>query len=78
MCFDFTEDLAELEQPVEYPAFTDYELGELLPSVLARMKSLCGKAADAAQSWGNTADKEAATKRKASLSTLNAAMSVEQ
>jgi hypothetical protein len=22
MCFDFTEDLAELEQPVEYPAFT--------------------------------------------------------
>jgi recombinational DNA repair ATPase RecF len=56
----------------------NYELGELLPSVLKRMKDLCGKAADAAQSWGNTADKEAATKRKASLSTSNAAMSVEQ
>jgi hypothetical protein len=42
----------------------NYELGELLPSVLARMKSLCGKAADAAQSWGNTADKEAATGRR--------------
>jgi recombinational DNA repair ATPase RecF len=56
----------------------NYELGELLPSVLARMKSLCGKAADAAQTWGNTADKEAATKRKAALSTSNAAMSIEQ
>lgn len=56
----------------------NYELGELLPSVLARMKSLCGKAADAAQSWGNTADKEAATKRKTLLSTSNAAMAVEQ
>ena len=56
----------------------NYELGELLPSVLKRMGDLCGKAAHAAQSWGNTADKEAATKRKASLSTSNAAMNVEQ
>jgi hypothetical protein len=56
----------------------NYELGELLPSVLARMKSLCGKAADAAQSWGKTAEKETATKRKASLSTSNAATNVEQ
>ena len=56
----------------------NYELGELLPSVLRRMRGLCGKAADAAQSWGNTAEKEAAAKRKATLSTSNAAMSVEQ
>jgi len=56
----------------------NYELGELLPSVLARMKSLCSKAADAAQSWGNTADKEAAANRKVLLSTSNAAMTVEQ
>jgi hypothetical protein len=42
------------------------------------MKSLCGKAAEAAQSWGNTVDKEAATRRKTSLSTSNAATSVEQ
>ena len=42
------------------------------------MKSLCGKAADAAQSWRNTVDREAATKRKTSLSTSNAATSVEQ
>jgi hypothetical protein len=55
----------------------NYELGELLPSVVARMKSLCGKAADAAQSWGNDADKEAAGKRKAALSTSAGASNVE-
>lgn len=62
----------------QFRADGNYELGELLPSVLKRMKDLCGKAAEAAQSWGNTADKEAATMRKAALSTSNAAMSVEQ
>ena len=62
----------------QFRADANYELGELLPSVLKRMKDLCGKAADAAQSWGNAADKEAAAKRKASLSTSNAATSVEQ
>jgi len=56
----------------------NYELGELLPSVLKRMGDLCGRAASAAQSWGNAADKEAATKRRASLAASNAAMSVEQ
>jgi hypothetical protein len=56
----------------------NYELGELLPSVLSRMKSLCGKAADAAQSWGNVAARDAATARKAALSDSNAATSVEQ
>jgi hypothetical protein len=56
----------------------NYELGELLPSVLGRMRSLCGKAADAAQSWGNTAAKDAATARKKVLSESNAASSVEQ
>ncbi|MGA7384180.1 MAG: chromosome segregation protein SMC [Methylocella sp.] len=55
----------------------NYELGELLPNVLARMKSLFGKAADAAQSWGNDADKEAATKRKARFSTSAGASNVE-
>ena len=42
------------------------------------MRDLCGKAAEAAQSWGKDADKEAAGKRKTVLSTSNAAMSVEQ
>ena len=55
----------------------NYELGELLPSVVARMKNLCGKAADAAQSWGNEADKDAAGKRRAALSTSAGASNVE-
>ena len=56
----------------------DYELGELLPSVLARMKDLCGKAADVAQSWGNSTAKEAATAWKRTLTGSNAASNVEQ
>ena len=62
----------------QFRADGNYELGELLPSVLKRMGDLCGRAANAAQSWGNAADKEAATKRGASLAASNAAMSVEQ
>ena len=56
----------------------NYELGDLLPSVLKRMKDLFGKAADSAQSWGNAAAREAAGKRKAALSTSAAASGVEQ
>lgn len=62
----------------QYRADGNYELGEMLPSVLKRMKALWGKAADVAQSWGNDADKETAGKRKAFLSACNAAMSIEQ
>jgi RecF/RecN/SMC N terminal domain len=43
----------------------NYELGELMPCVLSRLRELCGKAADAAQSWGNEASKQAALDRKA-------------
>src|ERR1700733_2886354 len=56
----------------------NYELGELMPSVLKRMKDLCGKAAEAAQSWGKSVEREVATTRKTALSTSNAAMNVEQ
>jgi hypothetical protein len=56
----------------------NYELGELLPSVLARMKHLYGRVADAAQSWGNASAKEAAAKRKEALASSNAATNVEQ
>jgi hypothetical protein len=62
----------------QFRADGNYELGELLPSVLARLKYLHGKAADAAQSWGNDAEKEAVVKRKASLSTAAGAKSVEE
>lgn len=62
----------------QFRADGNYELGELLPSVLTRMKSIYGKAADAAQSWRSDAAKEASSKRKASLSTSAGASSVEQ
>jgi hypothetical protein len=61
-----------------FKADGNYELGELLPSVLTRMRELCGKAAEAAQSWGNTTAKDAALARKIALSTSNGATNVEQ
>lgn len=63
------------------PAFRadgNYELGELLPSVLSRMKDLYGKAAESAQSWSNAAAKEIAGTRKTTLSSSSGAMNVEQ
>ena len=42
------------------------------------MHSLYDKAADAAQSWGNSADKDAAVKRRAALSAAAGATNVEQ
>jgi hypothetical protein len=62
----------------QFRADGNYELGELMPSVLKRMKDLCGKAAEAAQSWGKSLEREVATTRKTSLSTSNAALNVEQ
>jgi hypothetical protein len=62
----------------QFRADGNYELGELLPSVLKRMKDLYGKASDAAQSWSNNAVKDAVAKRKTLRSTSNAAISVEQ
>ena len=56
----------------------NYELGGLLPSVLARMNKLYGTALASAQSWGNKMEKEAVTQRKAALSTAAAASNVEQ
>jgi hypothetical protein len=62
----------------QFRADANYELGELLPSVLYRMRMLCGKVAEAAQSWGNSAAKEAAVKRKELLSESAGAYNVEQ
>lgn len=56
----------------------NYELGDMLPSVLSRMGVLLGKAADTAQSWGNAAAKDDAVARRKALSGSNAASSVEQ
>jgi len=62
----------------QFRADGNYELGELMPSVLKRMKDLCAKAAEAAQSWGKGLEREVATTRKTALSDSNAAMYVEQ
>ena len=62
----------------QFRADGNYELGDLMPSVLKRMKDLCGKAAEAAQSWGKSVEREVATTRKTALSTSNAAINVEQ
>jgi hypothetical protein len=68
----------QLSAAPPFRADGNYELGELLPSVLKRMKDLHGKAADAAQSWGNNAKKKTVAERKASLSNAAAASNVEQ
>ncbi len=62
----------------QFRADGNYELGELLPPVLKRMKELYGKAAESAQSWGKTTDKEAAATRKAALAASSVATNVEQ
>jgi hypothetical protein len=56
----------------------NYELGDLLPSVLKRAKELQGRVAEAAQSWGDTAGKEAAATRKTELAASNGGANVEQ
>jgi hypothetical protein len=68
----------QLGAPVIFKADGGYELNDLLPPVLSRFRTLCGKAADAAQSWGNDKGKDDATNLKAKLSASNAASSVEQ
>ena len=56
----------------------DYELGELMPSVLSRMDRLLGKAADSAQSWGKSVEKDAIAERRSSLAASKGATAVEQ
>lgn len=68
----------QLGAAIPFQADGHYQLGELLPGVLGRMKHLHDKAADAARSWDDTAAKKAATKRKAALSDSNGAANVER
>jgi recombinational DNA repair ATPase RecF len=55
-----------------------YDLGDLLPNVIHRMRELYGKAADAAQSWSNIELRDEAVKRKEALSRASVASNVEQ
>ena len=68
----------QLGATLTFRADGNYELGELLPPVHARMKELYGKAVAAAHSWGNDIEKEAGTQRKTALSTAAGASYVEQ
>ena len=62
----------------QFRADGNYELGDLLPAAIKRAKELYGKAADAAQSWGNATAKSVCASRKDSLSASNGATNVEQ
>lgn len=62
----------------QFRADGHYELGELLPSVMSRMKKLLGEAASAAQSWGNNSIKDAAVEHKKALSESKVAADMEQ
>lgn len=62
----------------QFRADGNYELGDLLPPVLKRTKDLLGKAAEAAQSWGNNEEKGDVAKRKEALSKAAGASNVEQ
>ncbi len=56
----------------------NYELGELMPAVLTRMDRLLGQAADAAQSWGRSDEKDAIVARRNSLTASKGKASIEQ
>jgi recombinational DNA repair ATPase RecF len=68
----------ELSATPPFRADGNYELGALLPSVLARMDTLLGKAISSAQSWGNTEVKDALAAKKEELKQSKAAQNVEQ
>ena len=68
----------QLGASVPFRADGNYELGEVLPSVLKRLKDLYGKAAEAAQSWSDSELKKIAAERKKALTESNGALSVEQ
>jgi hypothetical protein len=68
----------ELGATVQFRADANYDLGDLLPPVLTRMKYLLGKAADAAQSWGNNELRDSIVARRAALSNAAGTQNVEQ
>lgn len=68
----------ELGASVVFKADGNYELGELLPAVVGRLRELCGKAAAAAQSWGNAAAQKSAVELKDRLSAATGVSNVEQ
>jgi hypothetical protein len=68
----------ELGAMIPFRADGNYELGELLPNVLSCLKTLYGKAAAAAQSWGNLGLRDTIVARRDAFSEAAAAQNVEQ
>jgi recombinational DNA repair ATPase RecF len=68
----------QLNAKVPFRADGNHELGELLPNALSALKGLYGSAADAAQSWGDTASRDAIAARRAALSEASGTQQVEQ
>lgn len=62
----------------QFRADGNYQLGDLLPAALARMKKLYGKAETAAHSWGKDDKRKEAAEKKASLSAAADASNMEQ
>jgi len=62
----------------QFRADGDYELGELMPSILRRMDELLGKAANCAQSWSKSEDKKAIVVRRSVLTESKGAKSVNE
>jgi hypothetical protein len=67
----------QLSANVPFRADANYELGDLLPNVLSALRSLYGKAAEAAQSWGKNELRDAIVARRTLLSAASGAQNVE-
>lgn len=68
----------QLGASATFRADGNYELGDLLPSAISRMKELLGRASSAAQSWGDAAASQSIAKRKERLSVAATASNAEQ
>jgi hypothetical protein len=67
-----------LNAKVPFRGDGNYELGDLFPNALSALNGLYGGAADAAQSWGDTALRDNIVACRAALSKANGAQKVEQ
>ena len=68
----------QLGARLTFKADGNYELGDLLPSTISRLKTLYGKAADSAQSWNNDELKALAIERKKQLAESSGNKNVEE
>ena len=67
-----------LRAPVEFRGDAQYQLGELLPAAISRLRKLYGKAKDAENSWGHKDQVEYIAAREATFAILADASKAEQ